>query len=627
MTAKNFRVITIIVSIFILVLAIYLISSGKYWVTSWNVYLLDGVEGPEDITHVPGKTITPWQKYASGGNSRMAILLTEEKSSWLGLAHGLKTIGVPFLITDDIDRALQHRIMIVYPGISGRLLSQESLKKLAAYARSGGVLIGINVLGGGLNEIFGFDDVIASRQHTRVKLANLQLIDGQNIYPDTTIRLANADIPESVLGTHSYSSPKHPPLGSYEDGSAAIIYNSFAHGNVYAIGFDVGFYILKGYNRRLGGVARTYANGFEPSIDVILTLLKNMFKAGNPEAITLGTVPYNKSLSVMFTHDIDYAHSLVNAIQYAALEQKENTGGTHFIQTKYIRDWNDEIFFDDSIPEYLHVLENSGIEIGSHSVSHSLEFSGFPVGDGDEKYPSYRPFVKSGTATYNGTLLGELRVSRFLLEHFLQAGKIVSFRPGYLANPTVLPQLLQATGYKYSSSVTANVSMTHLPYRLNYDRDIDSEVDVYEFPITVEDEIPPELGDRMAEAIELAEKISRYGGIYVVLIHPDILGHKFRFQKGLTQAVKEIAWTGSLAEFGDWWSARDRAEIDVTGTDEGYLVKLVLPEPIQGLTLEIPDNLEFVNSDPDYPVEQEGNRIIIRQAGGTLSLLLSRRSY
>ena len=73
-----------------------------------------------------------------------------------------KTIGVPFLVTEDYRQALRHRVVLAYPTISGRTLSQEALKALAAFPRNGGTLIGVNVLGGGLNEVFGFREVQVS---------------------------------------------------------------------------------------------------------------------------------------------------------------------------------------------------------------------------------------------------------------------------------------------------------------------------------------------------------------------------------------------------------------------------------------------------------------------------------
>src|SRR5690606_12089719 len=126
--------------------------------------------------------------------------------------------------------------------------------------------------------------------------------------------------------------------------------------------------------------------------------------------------------------------------KYAELEKNNGIKGTYFIQTKYIRDWNDDIFFNADNLKYLEKLEELGMEIGSHSVSHSMVFSDFPLGSGSEKYPRYQPFVKEQKLTYNGSIMGELRTSKFLLEHHLKNDKIVSFRPGHLEYPFALPQ-------------------------------------------------------------------------------------------------------------------------------------------------------------------------------------------
>jgi len=92
--------------------------------------------------------------YGHGTTSRLAILLTDPDSSWLGLTHGLKSIGIPFKITRDVQEALRHNVVLVYPVISGKVLSPEALRRLAEYPRAGGTLIGVQVLGGGLNQVF-----------------------------------------------------------------------------------------------------------------------------------------------------------------------------------------------------------------------------------------------------------------------------------------------------------------------------------------------------------------------------------------------------------------------------------------------------------------------------------------
>ena len=185
------------------------------------------------------------------------------------------------------------------------------------------------------------------------------------------------------------------------------------------------------------------------------------------------------------------------------------------------------------------------------------------MGTGTEQYPSYLPYVKSRNVAYNGSVLGELRVSKFLIEHFSPGNTVVSFRPGELSNPPTLPQALLSGGYRFSSSATANNSLTHLPYQLTHDRGVEAEVDIFEFPVTLEDEELPELGSRLPQAIELARQIGRYGGTFVVLIHPNILGHKFDFERRFTAAVHDRAWFGSVGQFGQWWATRNRIDVDV----------------------------------------------------------------
>src|SRR5689334_479079 len=119
-----------------------------------EIYVFAGVAGPDTPTILPPPVATPWQKYSGGSPSRLAILLTDEDAPWLGLAHGLKSIGVPFAITTDYAEAVRHRVVLVYPRISGQM-SAEALKALAALPRDGGTLIAVNVLGGGLEEVFG----------------------------------------------------------------------------------------------------------------------------------------------------------------------------------------------------------------------------------------------------------------------------------------------------------------------------------------------------------------------------------------------------------------------------------------------------------------------------------------
>ena len=525
----------------------------------------------------------------------MAVLITDENSNWLGVAHGFKTIGIPFILTTDVERALTHDAVFVYPMISGRTMAPKDLRALGQYPQKGGTLIATNVLGGGLNEIFGFEEVRETKEYAFVDF-DLQTNEGQKLQAigQHKIKIGSETKIASNPGSNAYLLPLQAPIAVYENGQAAITKREFtndqgANGVAYAIGLDLGQLLLKGHNFREDDIAYAYANHYQPTLDALLNFMAEIYRSADDNGgVTLGTVPDGKRLSVMMTHDVDYKHSVRNAIDYAKMEAKYGVRSTYFIQTKYIRDYNDVPFLDEVGTAALRALSAMDVEIASHSVSHSLQFHEFPVGTGKEALPEYRPNVRNSKRTSKASLMGELRVSKFILEN-LSGQEVRSFRPGYLRIPPKLPEVLDWSNYDYSSSVTANKSLTHLPFQLMESRFYENESRIFEFPITIEDELPPRMGDRLPEAIAVAEQLAQYGGTMVTLSHPDILGHKFEFAEGFIQAVQPYAWFGTLSEFGDWWMARDQIGIDIIEDGNVKELRVSCPLSIEGLTLKVPE--------------------------------------
>lgn len=594
---------------------------SRYHTAQGRPFLFAGVKGPEGISVVTKPHPTLLQPYGTPSKSRLAVLVTDPASNWLGLVHGFKSIGLPFVITQDYKQALQHGMVLVYPEISASRLTAPALKALAEFPAKGGVLIGINVLSGGMREVFGFQEALPSRDHFEISFNSKDLLLSSFSHSrELTIRVGKPLKGPENIGTYSYTQNRQPPLATYEDGTVAITQKSYGRGRAYAVGIDLGFLLLRGHNNRAEEFARSYVNQFEPSLDVLLGLIKAIYQAGEPSAVTIGTVPFGKSLTVLLTHDIDYTKSMENAIAYAEYEKSQGITGTYFIQTKYVRDYNDDVFFNEHGVGLLKQLAGLGVDLGSHTVAHSSELKNFPLGSGAEQYPSYAPFVKTRMTAYNGTILGELRVSKFLIESF--SGKpVLSFRPGELSNPFALPQALAASGYQFSSSVTANSSLTHLPFQLNYGRETDTELNIFEFPVTIEDEELPQMGERLPQALELAQLIRRYGGCFVVLIHPNVLDHKLEFEKRFVDAVKDFAWFGSLTEFGEWWSARNALTVDVYSDGQKHTVVMAAPRKMAGLTLEVPADWTLRKVEPKaLNVEQAGRSVVIREAAGEIKL-------
>jgi peptidoglycan/xylan/chitin deacetylase (PgdA/CDA1 family) len=563
-----------------------------------EMHRFPGVVGPTNISQVASATPTDWRRYAAGGTNRLAILLTDTDSAWLGLAHGLRSIGVPFVLTTNTAQALTHRVVFAYPQLSGAVLTAPELRALAAHPRTGGTLIAANVLGGGLENTFGFEHAIASQRHYEVGFSAQHPLTAGFTHPrERVFRVGGPKNPAAIAGKYHYTQPAVPPLAIYEDGTAAILLRPWEAGYACALGFDPGYLLLLGHNNREEGIARAYVNQFEPSLDVLLRLFKELYLATAPAPVTLGTVPFGRQLPVLITHDVDYARSLTNALAYAEFEASVGIRATYFMQVKYLRDFNDTAFFNDAAPPILQRLLALGHELASHTVSHSRNFAKFPLGTGTERYPDYQPFVRTPILTLGGSVLGELRASKFLLEKF-GGQEVVSFRPGNLSNPYTLPQALVATGYRHSSSVTANDSLTHLPFQLNYDRARAAEVPIFEFPVTIEDEEKPPLGERVQAALDVARELARYGGLMNVLIHPDITGHKLQFERDFVTALKPVAWFGTVNDFASWWAARNEVAVDVQLSANFAAVTLTASHPLNGLPLQVPAGWRLQSVEP-----------------------------
>jgi hypothetical protein len=353
---------------------------------------------------------------------------------------------------------------------------------------------------------------------------------------------------------------------------------------------------------------------------VILRLLKNIYLDSDRDATTVCTVPYNKSLSVCITHNINFRKALDESVDFAREEKKLGIHSTYFIQTKYIRDRSASVF--NTIEDFnkLRELFSLGMDLQSNSVSGSPLFDQFEQGSGQEVYPDYRPYVMAWDKTYKGTVFGEMRVSRFLIDHFVPVNNSMCFRSSHLYTPFTYPQSLLATGYRFSSSVSANGSLTHLPFQMNYNREYDSEVEAFEFPMTDDDEIPPYTFDRAESAIRLAKKISRYGGCFIGQVHPNSIGLKV--EKAFIAKMGDNAWYGTIRDFGLWWAARNEVTIDISKEGGRRVVIVNVPKRMEGLAIMLPIRSTPVSVDGGGKYSVDGKLIIFELAEGVIRIAL-----
>lgn len=570
----------------------------EYEVPASHIYRFQGVEGPKGQSTVAEEVPTSPTKFPVRSTHHAVILLTDSNSGWLGLAQGLMSIGVPFGITTSVAEAVQHPMVIIYPGLLGKDLSADEFKLLATYTRTAGelgfhpTLSVFNMQSTALYQTFGVTDMAGRKNRFEVRLNASLPITSQFTAPEEQAwRLGDSSVYPQIQTTQCIKLAKNgaKPLLYYgSEDSAAIAYRELDCGTrLLTWGIDLGDYLLRNYSGRGYDGFRKFANAYEPGIDVLLRTLKHLYLESSPDAIAFWPVPDAKALTVNITHDVDFTRSIVNAVKYADWERQAGIKATYFVQTKYIKDWNDDLFLNKDGAQYILQLAERGMEVGSHSVAHSYVYKNFPLGTGQESYPSYQPYVMERYQCFNGTVLGELRVSKFLLEHFSKGPAVVSFRPGHLSNPAALPQAAQATGFKYVSTLTACAMQSYLPQFSRWGRGRNAMLPVVELPIAVEDELEAPMINRLPDALRLAERLGKYGGYLNALIHTDTLHQKLAYEQGLVAALKSKAHFSTLKETGAWYAGwmnltwePTEAGIDVytsTGVDMPKGITLIGP--------------------------------------------------
>jgi hypothetical protein len=146
------------------------------------------------------------------------------------------------------------------------------------------------------------------------------------------------------------------------------------------------------------------------------------------------------------------------------------------------------------------------------------------------------------------------------------------------------------------------------------------ELPIFEFPVTVEDEHPPRMDLRIQPALRLAGQISRYGGLMMVLIHPDVTGYKLKFERELVEGLNGKAYFTNLRTFGDWWAARNQVSVSVQTHQGGKSIILDAPIALNGLTLQIPTDWRFQDSVPALQPERTPQGLVLPTVQGRVVL-------
>jgi hypothetical protein len=504
-----------------------------------------------------------------------------------------QSAGVPSVIVKSIADAASYRLVILAGTLTSTSLSDDDFKRLHEYVASGGNVILEAATAYQVKDLVGFTAAIESNTRQSLKFCDGCGLDEQIDTNGERYVALDTFADDAPMGTVGYKlADEGDDLiapATFDDGTAAVVLHSYGTGRVLAIGARILDLVTRHWEGTRFSPRRTYANVAGSDADVWLLGLRTLYRQVMPGGLTLSTSPDGTRAALIPTISANWSTGVVTAARYVAALRKVGAQSTVFIPTHFTEDWLDSAFFpfpgtdpnDDQLAttRSIQSMEANGAEIGSHSVAHSPVFNKLPMGKGDETVANYKPFVRSKTETDGATVTGELRVSRQLLTQFAPKklsdadalATVTSFRAGYLLSPRGLAEALDATGYRYDSTSTQGFVEGAMPFHMPR-LDDKGFSNVFEFPITIEDEAKPAFASRIDASAGVIAQNAANGVPSVVLVHPNADKEKIAAYQKLIQLSQKVTadtvpavgdpdidplWTGTLRDFGAFWTQRD----------------------------------------------------------------------
>jgi len=569
------------------------------------------------------------QRFPESALSQVAVLLTKSDESADSPVRCLGEMGIPFFVTRDLNTALRHKLLLLYPEIDGTTFDARQTQAIRDFVSRGGVVFAQDVFGGGFKPVFGFEDFVPLR--TRHKIV-FDAADSQTADPvfrylnrpqEKEVPLGSPEIKE-VIWSNGYTAAKDARvLARFDDGSAAVLRHDLGRGHAYLIGVALNDVVLRNQQNHDYEAQRIYVNGFEPGSDVWLLLLRAWYETYSESGIRLGTIPQGKRSVLMLSHDVDWENSFKPMLSFAEFEKSVGASSTFFVQTKYLDDVNGRGFFFGQSLDILRGLVTGKSDIESHSVIHTKLFNTVPLGTGEERYPAYHARATRSNPAQDATALGEICVSKSLLDGVLPGHETIFFRAGHLRVPPYLPEALVRCGYQFDSSFTAADVLSNFPYELDFDLGMTERSTIFEFPVTFEDEQQPPLSERLPAVLDTIEANAENGAVSVVLIHSNNAKEKLEAERGILARLPKDILVGNMADFARFWKARSQVRWFSRPVAGGEEIEINAELPISGLTLVSPRKIQRASGVPgiqwtDHEVvlpDLAGKSRIVVQAG------------
>lgn len=511
--------------------------------------------------------------------------------------HLLKVAGINFRTSSNIQELTACPVIIASSRLYSYSISGASRDTLFSFVQNGGTFIASSLYQTATPffSLFGISGVQADSTKLRVNfLTNASdpafrwLEDGR----EQTISLGDTTDGEG-LPSKSYQVTTAEILATYEDGSAAIIRNGYGQGKAICLGFSFKGMVLLPQVDKDNSAERSWSNGFEPSTDAIMLFLKGITTDVIPYQVWLHTSPYESKSTLVVTHDVDAATAYDTMHFYADYENSIGLKASYFVTTHYLADDHMTNYYSTANVPKVDYLLDKGHVLGSHSVGHFPDFDDddvFPLGQLGNTTGNYLPFCHTDSSTDGGSVLGELEVSKNLLETDLGI-QVRTFRAGYLCYNKHLVQGLDTLGYRFNSTYSAASVLTNFPYRDRYDRNTYGRLsNVWEFPMTISDVFKSDpitlenYPQKVATWIDVTQRNARNYAPTVLLVHPTRY-YKLFAEQDLIENLPEATNVTNLDAFADYWLSREAVEF-ATSLDQETLT-VTIPHTILPLNPEL----------------------------------------
>ncbi len=521
--------------------------------------------------------------------------------------HILKTAGIPFIITNNVNTAKNYGFIIASSKIETTTFTLLEKDSLINYVNKGGVLIAPNVKDSYFNSLFGISSNLNSNTRYTIKF-NTFLNDPSfkwlNDTLEQTISLGRTTY-TSVINTRSYSTSNAVSLANFDDNSTAITKKNYNLGVSYALGFSFKNLIVTNQQNLDYNANRVYSNGFEPTSDAIILFIKGIYLSHTPKATWLHTSPYDSKTTLMITHDVDATSAYDTMHFYSDYENSIGVKASYFFTTHYINDALLSDFYNaNSIPKVQDVLAKGHIA-GSHSVGHFPDFddeSIFPIGVLGNTATNYQPYNFGSGATIGGSVLGETEVSKNLLETNFGI-QVKTFRAGYLCFNDKIINALDTIGYTNSTTLSAADILTNFPFQQRKERSTSGALtNVWEYPMTISDVFSSNpitninYPQKVAIWLDVINRNMANNAPNVLLIHPT-RQYKLTAQQNLISSLPSGVLVTNLELFANYWQKRNLVSFTSTLVNDSLTV--IIPSsllPLDSMISLVVDSGQFLSS-------------------------------